>query len=68
MMIIFRGRDGGESGQVKGGGSGRKGGPFAAGPGGNCICPGCGHKIKHVRGKPCNQQKCPKCGELMTRE
>jgi transposase len=43
-------------------------GPFAAGPGGYCICPECGHKIKHVAGKPCNRQKCPKCGAQMTRE
>jgi hypothetical protein len=49
-------------------GRGRMGGPLAAGPGGYCICPSCGHKEEHVAGKPCNQQKCPKCGVQMTRE
>ena len=55
-------------GQGQGQGSGRMGGPKAAGPSGYCICPQCGHKTKHAAGKPCNQQKCPKCGTQMTRE
>jgi len=66
------GRGGSQSdrrgGQGQGGGPGRLGGPFAAGPGGYCVCPECGHKIEHVAGKPCNRQKCPKCGAQMTRE
>jgi len=45
---------------------GRIGG-LAAGPGGVCICPDCGHEKAHIRGQPCNQSKCPKCGTLMTR-
>jgi hypothetical protein len=53
--------------QEQGQGSGRMGGPFAAGPGGECVCPECGHKIEHVVGKPCNQQKCPKCSAQMNR-
>ncbi len=48
-------------------GRGRKGGPFAAGPGGQCVCPSCGHKVAHVPGQPCNQKACPKCGTTMTR-
>ncbi|MBW2739863.1 MAG: hypothetical protein JRE64_13685 [Deltaproteobacteria bacterium] len=36
------------------GGGGRMGGPFAAGPDGECVCPKCGHKVSHVRGQPCN--------------
>ncbi|MEW6717472.1 MAG: hypothetical protein AB1345_08215 [Chloroflexota bacterium] len=60
-----RGRGGG---QGQGQGPGRMGGPFAAGPGGYCLCPNCGHKVEHVAGKPCNRQKCPKCGTKMTRE
>ena len=62
-----QGRGGGK-GQGQGPGRGRMDGPFAAGPNGNCVCPQCGHKIEHVAGKPCNQQKCPKCGAQMTRE
>ena len=50
------------------GGGGGRGGGFAMGPGGNCICPSCGAKAAHPRGVPCYQQKCPKCGAPMTRE
>ncbi len=50
------------------GGRGRMRGPFAAGPGGNCICPNCGHKAPHSAGQPCNQKTCPKCGAAMARE
>jgi hypothetical protein len=60
-----RGRGGG---QGQGQGPGRMNGPFAAGPDGNCVCLECGHKIKHLAGKPCNQQNCPKCGAQMIRE
>ncbi len=62
-----RGSGGGSSSR-RGGGRGRMGGPKAAGPNGYCICTKCGHRIKHVAGKPCIQQKCPKCGTQMTRE
>jgi len=48
-------------------GRGRMGG-FAAGPGGQCVCPKCGTKATHKIGIPCIQQKCPKCGSKMTRE
>ncbi len=48
------------------GGRGRMGG-FAAGPGGECICPKCGARVKHQVGVPCYQQKCPNCGSPMTR-
>jgi hypothetical protein len=51
----------------KGRGRGQMGGPFAAGPGGNCVCPKCGHKEQHIAGQPCNQKMCPKCGTQMTR-
>jgi hypothetical protein len=62
-----RGRGSG-SGAGRGGGRGQGGGPFAAGPDGNCVCPSCGHKEPHVAGQPCYQKKCPKCGMQMIRE
>jgi len=46
---------------------GRMGG-YKKGPGGYCVCPKCGAKIKHSVGTPCYKQKCPECGEKMTRE
>lgn len=55
-------------GRSGGGGGGRMGGPRAAGPEGNCICPSCGHKEPHVAGQPCYNKKCPKCGTVMRRE
>lgn len=48
-------------------GFGRMGGA-ALGPGGYCVCPACGTKVKHKRGIPCNQMTCPKCGTPLTRE
>ncbi len=61
---------GGDRTGPTGQGRGRMGGPFAAGPGGVCVCPKCGHKwvsSEHARGRPCSQQKCPKCGSPMAR-
>ncbi|HDP66939.1 MAG TPA: hypothetical protein ENN20_00385 [Candidatus Marinimicrobia bacterium] len=49
------------------GGRGRMGGPAAAGPSGDCVCPKCGFRVPHLRGQPCNQRECPKCGTIMTR-
>lgn len=43
-------------------------GGFAMGPGGNCVCPGCGQTALHRPGEPCSQVKCPKCGGPMTRQ
>ncbi|MCD4650329.1 MAG: hypothetical protein K8S56_00860 [Candidatus Cloacimonetes bacterium] len=54
-------------GQGQGQGRGRMGGPFAAGPGGNCVCPKCGAAAAHVVGQPCNAISCPNCGTKMTR-
>ena len=54
-------------GQGQGQGRGRMGGPFAAGPGGNCVCPNCGATAAHVVGQPCNAKSCSKCGTKMTR-
>ncbi|MFA5309502.1 MAG: hypothetical protein WC370_08490 [Dehalococcoidales bacterium] len=48
---------------------GRKRGNLAgSGPGGNCVCPGCGEKAPHKPGTPCYTVNCPKCGTRMTRE
>ncbi len=60
-----RGRGSGRGG---GGGGGRGGGPYAAGPGGECVCPSCGHRSTHTVGVPCYQEKCPKCGAQMIRQ
>jgi predicted DNA-binding protein (UPF0251 family) len=49
------------------GGRGRMRGPFAAGPGGTCVCPKCKTKVPHRVGVPCYQVKCPKCGTQMIR-
>lgn len=54
-------------GRGMGRGRGRMGGPAAAGPGGNCICPKCGYKAPHQVGTPCYNRKCPKCGSIMRR-
>lgn len=54
-------------GRGSGGGRGRMGGPLAAGPGGECVCPKCGEKAPHSAGNPCVQMACPKCGTPMTR-
>jgi hypothetical protein len=60
------GRRGG--GRGAGRGPGRMGGPQAAGPGGYCVCPACGHREQHTVGVPCYEQRCPECGAQMVRE
>jgi len=52
---------------IGGGGRGLGGGPYAAGPGGTCVCPKCKHEISHSVGTPCYQIRCPKCGTQMVR-
>jgi len=46
---------------------GKGGGSYAAGPGGECICPSCGYKVPHRVGVPCMNEQCPKCGSSMNR-
>ncbi|MHA1223414.1 MAG: 4Fe-4S binding protein [Candidatus Heimdallarchaeaceae archaeon] len=55
------------SGRRQGGG-GRRGGGFGLGAGGSCVCPVCGIRVAHMRGLPCYQTPCPKCGSLMIRD
>ena len=55
------------------GGGGRRdrqalGGPRGGGAGGQCVCPMCGHRMPHVAGQPCQEQRCPKCETRMTRK
>ena len=78
---FFQGRrsSGGGQGSGQGAGQGRGGGAGqggergggdkpGSGPGGNCICPKCGHREPHVAGQRCLDRACPKCGTKMTRE
>ena len=56
------------TGSRQGAGRGRQGGPFAAGPGGECVCQKCGTTIPHTPGQVCSQLACPKCGSPMIRK
>jgi len=56
---IMRNMQGGNTSQQRG---------MGRGPGGNCICPNCGHKEVHKMGQPCATMSCPKCGSNMVRE
>jgi predicted DNA-binding protein (UPF0251 family) len=72
-VIMPRGRRPGRGtgqGTGRGAGRGRMGGPFAAGPGGICLCtnPECKNEVTHQVGIPCYQAKCPKCGSPMVRK
>ncbi len=40
----------------------------ASGPGGYCVCPNCGKKVRHDRGKPCSKMVCEECNQKMKRE
>lgn len=57
-------------GRGAGGGRGRMGGPFAAGPGGACVCtnPECKNEVPHLAGQPCYTLRCEKCGSPMIRK
>ena len=53
------------TGPVGGRGLGRR--AQGMGPGGDCICPNCGHREPHQLAVPCYSRKCPKCGAPMSR-
>ena len=56
-------------GSGRGFGAGRMQGNMAgAGPGGICKCPKCSYEEPKIRGQPCMNKKCPKCGSRMIRE
>jgi uncharacterized Zn finger protein (UPF0148 family) len=52
----------------RGQGPDRLKGEFGMGPGGECICPNCGHREPHKRGIPCYGIKCPKCDTPLMRD
>lgn len=60
------GRGGQGFGPGSGRGRGRMGG-YAAGPGGECICPRCKKTMPHQAGVPCTNVQCPDCKIPMTR-
>ncbi len=59
---------GDRTGSPRGRGRGKMGGPFAAGPGGYCVCPSCGYRGPHIAGDPCNRKLCPQCRTPLARE
>lgn len=65
LLIAKGGGERNRGGAGKGKGGGNKPG---SGPGGNCVCPSCGHKISHQAGQRCRDVECPKCGTKMMRE
>jgi len=64
----MKGGKGGGQGRGGQGRGGQRGGRFAAGAGGSCVCTQCGQREPHERGVPCMERKCPKCGAVMARE
>jgi len=72
VMPVGQGKGQGGPGLGRGpcGGGMRRGGGGPGGRGGApawCVCPGCGERVPHVPGEPCNQKICPKCGSRMVR-
>lgn len=54
----------------RGRGQGRRflGGRNVVGSEKKCVCKSCGFEETQVRGVPCSEKKCPKCGAPMSGE
>jgi len=46
----------------------RTDGRVGGGPGGACRCPKCGAEKPHIKGQPCMQTICDRCGSTMPRK
>ena len=49
----------------RGDGKGNGGKPQGDGGADKCVCPKCGYEVKHKKGTPCVEIKCPKCGKSL---
>lgn len=38
------------------------------GPRGDCVCPKCEYRKRHQAGRPCREDRCPRCGARLLRE
>jgi len=62
--ISGRGRGVGSAALRRGRGAAQSS-PRGLGGSKECTCPKCGHTEPHVRGVPCSEKKCTKCGTSM---
>jgi len=49
----------------RGTGKGKGNPPIGDGGATICKCPDCGYEMPHVKGRPCNEHQCVKCGAYM---
>ena len=54
--------------EERGQGKGQGGDPQGDGGAERCVCPECGTTAEHIKGSPCTEQTCPKCGAAMRGE
>jgi hypothetical protein len=55
----------GETEKARGEGQGVGGSRQGTGGPAYCVCPECGHKVKHAPDTPCKSMDCPECGASM---